>query len=135
MGKGVADVSYTVAVTREGRHWIADVVDLPGAHTYAGNLTSLYENIYEVIALVTNATTSERPEVELTFPDGDDLIARATTIGRQRAAAEEATARAQTAATDIARSLQDAGYSVRDIAGALQMTAGRVSQILGRRAS
>jgi len=125
-------VRYTVEVSREGGNWIADVVDLPGAHTYAGNLTGLYENLYEVIGLVLDSPEgSERPSLHLEFVDhGDALIADAARVGEERAAAEAEIARLQAVIPVVARSLADAGYSMRDIAGALHLSAGRVSQVL-----
>jgi predicted RNase H-like HicB family nuclease len=127
----VVAVTYTVEVTREGNQWLADVVGLPGAHTYAGNLVALYDNVYEVIELVLDLPDDvDHPPIALTFPKGDDLIIQAAQIGDERLAAEAATARTQISATTIARQLAAAGYSVRDIAGVLRMTGGRVSQIL-----
>jgi predicted RNase H-like HicB family nuclease len=119
-------------VSRQGGNWIADVVDLPGAHTYAGNLTGLYENLYEVIGLVLDSPEGEeRPSLHLVFVDeGDALIADAARVGEERSAAEAEIARLQAVIPEVARSLADAGYSMRDIAGALHLSAGRVSQVL-----
>src|SRR5438045_3196529 len=39
--KGVAEVTYRVVVTREGRNWLADVPQAQGAHTYADSLSKL----------------------------------------------------------------------------------------------
>jgi predicted RNase H-like HicB family nuclease len=128
----VVAVTYTVEVSREGGNWIADVVDVDGAHTYAGNLTALYENLYEVIGLVLDSPEGEEPpSLHLVFVDEEDrLIAEAARVGEERAAAEAETARLQAVIPDVARSLADAGYSMRDIAGALHLSAGRVSQVL-----
>jgi predicted RNase H-like HicB family nuclease len=128
----VVEVTYTVEVRREAGNWIADVVDLAGAHTYAGNLTALYENLYEVIALLLDSPEEEqRPPLHLVFvDDGDALIAEAARVGEERAAAEAEIARLQGVVPEVARSLADAGYSMRDIAGALHLSAGRVSQVL-----
>lgn len=125
-------MTYTVEVSREGGNWIADVVDIPGAHTYAGNLTVLYEHLYEVIGLVLDSPEdAERPALHLVFmDDADALIADAARVGEERAAAEAEVARLQSVVPDVARTLADAGYSMRDIAGALHLSAGRVSQVL-----
>jgi predicted RNase H-like HicB family nuclease len=124
---------YEVDVTREGRSWLATVRKLPGAHTHAGNLTALRENIDEVIALVEDLPEgAERPGVTLHFPDDAyELLNTAILIAAEREAAETALSEAQTAGVSIVADLAAARYSVRDIAGALRLSPGRVSQILG----
>lgn len=124
-------MTYEVEVTREGKSWLATVRGLPGAHTYAGNLTVLRENVYEVIELVTDVE-GDRPPLRYVFTDdADALIAEAAVVGIEREEAESALAAAQAASSSIAQQLAAAGYSVRDMAGALRLTPGRVSQILG----
>ena len=122
-------VTYTVNVTREGRNWLADVVGLPGAHTYAGNLHQLHRNVQDVIALVNDwPEDHDLVPVDLVFED-DDLITAAMTLGRERSRAAQAVASIAADTAVMVGQLTAAGYSVRDIAVALDMTPGRVSQI------
>lgn len=55
---------YRVQVTREGPDWIADVPDVPGAHTSASSFWELLGRVQEVIGLVLDRPDSERFEVE-----------------------------------------------------------------------
>lgn len=125
-------MTYDVEVSREGTHWLATVRGLPGAHTYAGNMTALYEHIYEVIALVNDDSSDiDRPPLRLHFVDGmDEVLAEGAKVGEERESAEAAIIAVQQASHAIATRMAAAGYSVRDIAGVLRLTPGRVSQIL-----
>ncbi len=44
--------TYTVNVTREGIHYLADVPAVPGAHTFAESLDALGVRVAEVIRLM-----------------------------------------------------------------------------------
>lgn len=124
-------MTYTVEVTREGDAWIADVLDLPGAHTYARNLTALADAIQEVIALVTDAPDdAPRAELQYVYRGVDDTFVQAAELGEARAEVERTQKQLANEATVAAAILANDGYSVRDIAGVLQMSPGRVSQIL-----
>jgi hypothetical protein len=128
---------YEADVTREGKSWLATVRGLSGAHTHAGNLTALRDNIDEVIALIEDQREDvDRPQVALLFDDDAyELINTAILIAAEREDAEHALAAAQAAGVSIVADLAAAKYSVRDIAGALRLSPGRVSQILGPAAS
>jgi predicted RNase H-like HicB family nuclease len=45
----MSDRAYRVVVTREDSHWLADVPELQGAHTYARSLPTLDQAVREVI--------------------------------------------------------------------------------------
>lgn len=125
-------MSYEADVTREGSQWLATVRGLEGAHTYAGNLTALRDNILEVIALVTDAPDdADAPPLRLVFSDeADALVAQAVGAGEEREAAEKALAVSRAVSEQLVAQMTAAGYSVRDIAGALRLSPGRVSQIM-----
>ena len=138
-------MSYTVEVTREMDAWIADVVGLPGAHTFARNLTALAKAVQEVIALVADLPVDAEPQsIRYVYRNvGEDFL-EATKIGEQRdmveakqrelAAPEDyVTAWLRDTTVDAAHKLASLGYSVRDISGALRMSPGRVSQIMKAR--
>ena len=56
---------YRVVVTREGDAWLADVPDVPGAHTWARNLLGLDGAVREVIALVEDLPDGAEPNLRL----------------------------------------------------------------------
>lgn len=127
----MAPVTYTVEVTREGDAWIADVVDLPGAHTYARNLTALDDAVHEVIALVTDAPDdADRPPLHYVYAGVDETFLEAAKLGEAREDIEARQRQLTLASAVAAGKLAAAGYSVRDIAGALKLSPGRVSQVL-----
>ncbi|GAB3950145.1 hypothetical protein GCM10029976_084380 [Kribbella albertanoniae] len=71
--------TYRVHVTREGDQWLADVPELDGASTYAGNLTALDRYVREVVVLAADLPDSAMPGLELdwTYNIGDKLVQEA----------------------------------------------------------
>ena len=63
----MSDRSYKVVVTRENDHWLADVPELSGAHTYARDLSSLHQAVREVIVLAADLPDDAMPEIELEY--------------------------------------------------------------------
>ncbi len=123
-------MTYTVEVTREGQSWIADVVDLPGAHTYAGNLLALDAAVREVIELVTDAPEgADVGPLSYAYLGVEGAFLDAAQLGDRRARAEADQAALADTVARSAAALAEAGYSQRDIAWVLQMSVGRVSQI------
>jgi hypothetical protein len=122
-------MNYTVEVTREGDNWLATILGLEGAHTYAGNLKALDEAVVEAIQLVTDLPDDAPVEFHYTFIDVDELVLKASAAGERRQQLEEQQARMQTEMAEWIAQLTNAGYSVRDTAGLLHMSPGRVSQI------
>ncbi len=125
----MAPMTYTVEVTRDGDAWIADVRNLPGAHTFARNLPTLFTSVDETIRLVTNLPDNTSIDVSYTFATDDELVQTAADLGIRREQAQAMHDQlADEAQANIAQ-LIDHGYSVRDISGLLHMSPGRVSQI------
>lgn len=124
-------MKYTVKVVREDDAWVADVVGLAGAHTYARNLTSLDANVREVIALVEDLEDGAEPglDVSYEYSNVSPLFVQAVAIGEERRELEARQADLLERMGVIAPKLVAAGESMRDIAAALQMSPGRVSQI------
>ena len=125
-------MTYSAAVTREGNMWLAEVHGLPGAHAYARTLTNLRKELTDAIILA--ADLDDGADVEITFElvDSDfELIARAFMLAEQRLRIRSAEAAAVAETAAMARSLIAAGWSVRDAAGALNITPGRISQLVG----
>lgn len=124
-------MTYTVEVFREDDAWIADVIDLPGAHTYAGNLTALDAAVHEVIALVADLPdNADRPPVRYVYRNVGDEFIEAAKLGEDREKVETQQRQLTVAAALTVTKLAAHGYSVRDISGALKMSPGRVSQIM-----
>lgn len=122
-------MSYTVEVTREGDNWLATVLGLEGAHTYAGNLKALDEAVLEVIQLVEDLPDDAPVEFRYEFKDVDQVIIDAAAFGARRQALEEQQARMKVELSGWISKLLVSGYSVRDVAGLLGISPGRVSQI------
>lgn len=125
--------NVTAVVTREGTNWLASVPAVPGVHTYAGNISALVANVQEAVALALDLPEEVAPvSVKLEFADADSLISEAVQIGEQRERIETVRRTLQSRAADAAERMAAAGYSMRDIAGVLRVTPGRVTQILGQ---
>lgn len=122
-------MSYTVEVTRENDAWIATVVDLPGAHTFAKNLTALDAAVREVIGLVEELGDDNPIKVDYRYLNLDATALEAARLGERRKALQAQQDRLGLEAVVRAEALIKAGYSVRDISGLLGMSPGRVSQI------
>lgn len=121
---------YRVEVTREDGVWIADVMDVPGAHTSARNLEALAARVQEVIGLVLDRPEDERFSIEFEFVGVDPEFAAAALVGRERTELDRRQRELAARVSSAARLLAQAGWSVRDIGGALHMTSGRVTQLL-----
>lgn len=127
-------VIYSVNVAREGDSWLADVADLPGAHTWAKNLTSLKASVIEVIRLVEDTSDNAAdPEIRLRFSGVTPAFAAAAEIGERRRELDGAVQDLVAASVRAAREMAAEGWSVRDISGVLHVTPGRVSQMLAQK--
>ena len=127
-------MSYTAIVTREGNDWLAEVRDLPGAHAFARTLSALRRELADAIILSADLPDGSPVEIDLVFDDPRLAGMQAAvdlSIERHRAAEVAASLTART--EGAARQLVSAGWSVRDVAGALDVTAGRVSQLTKER--
>jgi len=124
----MADMSYSVLVTREGDNWLADVPAVAGAHTFARSLDGLAKSVREVVILMAELGGDADVQLDFHYDVDDDTVGEAERLRRLRAAmliqeAELVSATARVA-SDLTRS-----YSVRDTAAMLGLTAGRISQI------
>ena len=127
-------MSYTANVTREGNDWLAEVRDLPGAHAFARTLAALRRELADAIILSADLPDGSPIEIDLVLDDPQLAGLQAAvdlSVERHRAAEVAASLTART--EEAARRLVGAGWSVRDVAGALDVTAGRVSQLTRER--
>ena len=123
-------MKYEVEVTSESDAWIADVVNLAGAHTYARNLVALDTAVQEVIRLVGDLDDETPLEINYRYLNVDELALEAAGVGDRREALETEQRRLGLESVIHVAKLTKAGYSVRDISGLLKMSPGRVSQIM-----
>jgi predicted RNA binding protein YcfA (HicA-like mRNA interferase family) len=137
-GRGVAEVSeggYGVVVTREDGHWLADVPELAGAHTYARSLPALDQAVREVIVLAAGLPDEAMPGLVLDYryDTGDpDLDATALEVRRLRRQADELAAAVTARTAQVAAQLVARGLSVRDVAALLGISPQRVSQLTAK---
>jgi predicted RNase H-like HicB family nuclease len=122
---------YRVVVSHDDTYWVADVPELPGAHTQARNLVRLDDAIREVIALVEDLPEGAESDLDLEYEyEGlDDVASAAAVVGRIRSELDRTQARLSDLTTDLVRLLVDRDWSVRDIAPLLHISPGRVSQL------
>jgi len=123
---------YEVIVTREDGAWLADVPAVPGAHTFARTLTGLRRSVREVIIVMDDLPDGDAVAMVFRFDVEDETVAAAARLGQERRAIA---AREADVIAGTARSVGDLiehGYSVRDAAELLNITAGRVSQLANR---
>jgi predicted RNase H-like HicB family nuclease len=126
----VAEVSYQVKVTKEGDQWLADVVNLPGAHTFAGSLTALAENVDEVIRLVDDSVDDgDELDIQWDYSAVEQIVASAAHVGVERSHLLEQVRLMELTSVFVVFRLSEEGYSNRDISHLLGITPGRVSQI------
>ncbi len=123
---------YEVIVTREDGAWLADVPAVAGAHTFARTLTGLRRSVREVIIVMDDLPDDAAVVMVFRFEVDDETVAVAARLGQERRAlaAREADVMAGTARS--VGDLIEHGYSVRDAAELLNITAGRVSQLANR---
>ncbi|HUZ25386.1 MAG TPA: helix-turn-helix domain-containing protein [Streptosporangiaceae bacterium] len=127
--------TYRVVVTREDGHWLADVPELEGAHTYARSLPALDQAVREVIVLAAGLPDEAMPDLALDYDyhTGDpELDTTALEVRRLRRQAGELAAAATARTSQAAAQLAARGLSVRDIAALLGISPQRVSQLTAR---
>ena len=124
--------TYTGEFHREGDNWVAEVKEVPQAHTYGRTLSKTQVYLREALALVLDV---EENDFELMTQvhiadDVDDLIDRALQA-RERAEAVSEDAKTATAAAALAL-VEQGGLSLRDAAAALGLSFHRVDQIVNQ---
>jgi hypothetical protein len=126
--------AYRVVVTREGTTWLADVPELPGAHTFARTLPALDRAVREVVVLAADLPDEAMPTLTLEYeyhtghPALDAETAKVRSLRKQ---AERLSEEASASTATAARRLVANGVSVRDAAALLGVSPQRVSQLTG----
>ena len=124
--------TYTVEVTREDGYWLADVPSVEGCHTFARNLTALERNTREAIALCLDLPQGAEQGLGLDWviTTGDSEVDKvAADLRRRRRALEQEASQLASDTALAAQGLKAAHWSVRDAAGLLGITPGRISQL------
>ena len=124
---------YTAVVAREDGYWLADVPEVAGAHAYARTLSRLRAELADAIVLAADLPDEGKVLIDFTVDasvPGADVLARAFELAHQRHEVATAEARVH---EQLVKTVQEmtGRYSVRDVAGALDITPGRVSQLTG----
>lgn len=122
-------MTYKVTVTREGANWLADVPEVPGAHTFARSLDGLARSVREVIVLMESLPDDFDPDIHFVYDVDDRDVQHAVEVGRERDDIMARDAEIQAETLRSVRALIARGYSVRDAARMLAITPGRVSQL------
>jgi hypothetical protein len=126
---------YRVVVTREDGYWLADVLSLEGAHTYARSLPTLDRAVREVVVLAADLPDKAMPGLVLDYEyhTGDaSLDATAREVRQLRREADELAAAAASRTGRAAAELVARELSVRDVATLLGISPQRVSQLTAR---
>lgn len=127
----MAVVSYKVVVTREGGNWLADVPGVRGAHTFARSLLSLDRAVREVIELMDDSRDSASEiTIDYAYEGFDGSVDAAVMAGRERRALTVRERDLQGRTRLLASELVAQVFSVRDAARMLEITSGRVSQLV-----
>lgn len=127
--------TYQAKVSWDGRHWLAHVLELPGAHTYAKTVPTLRKRLREVVVLMDDRPDNEVNDTEA-FQVNLDYSLVATEVVQARRARDEYDQLAATLAqqaTDLTREAivwaRAQGISLRDTAELLDLSHQRINQI------
>jgi ElaB/YqjD/DUF883 family membrane-anchored ribosome-binding protein len=130
----MSEQTYHVVVTREDDAWLADVTDLPGAHTYARSLPGLDRSVREVVVLMADLPDKAIDSVQLAYDyrtgsakvdkESDALRRRRADLADQTRDVVERTER-------LVRELISQGWSIRDVGALVGLSPQRVAQLAG----
>lgn len=132
----MSEKTYHVVVTREDDAWLAEVVDLPGAHTYARSLAGLDRSVREVVVLMADLPDEALDSVDLAYAyrtGSADVDEEADSLRRLRVELDRQARDVNARTESLARQLVAQGWSVRDVGTLLGISPQRVSQVAGVR--
>ncbi|WP_256856397.1 hypothetical protein [Corynebacterium glutamicum] len=127
-------MNYTVDVSRENDDWLATVTNLESVSTWATTFANLDRNVREAIALAEDLPDGAEKSLDISWsvPTDSPELATAIKVAQQRRDLLQAQHDLEPKVRSAISVLTQAGWSVRDQAALLGMTAGRVSQISNR---
>lgn len=126
--------TYVAECRRVDGWWAVDVPDVRGAHTQARRLDRAEAMTREVLSILLDESP-ESVEVELKVILSEGMQATIDQARDHREVADRERRRASAASRNAARSLADAGLSVRDIGALLGVTYQRAAQLLREEAA
>lgn len=130
----MSENSYRVHVTREDGAWLANVVGLSGAHTYARSLAGLDRSVREVIVLMADLPDKAIDSLDLAYEyrtGSADVDKEAGKLRRLRLDLDRQSRDVNARTEQLARQLVAEGWSVRDVGALLGISPQRVSQLAG----
>lgn len=124
-------MKYVVDAHMEDGSWLATVPSLEGAHTFAKSFSKLDASVREMIALIEDLPdgTEETLDLEWSIHDAPDNVLHAVKIAEDRLSAQRAIREVERSTAEAVRLLTRDGFSQRDQALFLGITAGRVGQL------
>lgn len=127
----MAAMNYTVDVSREEGDWLATVTNLEGVSTWATTFANLDHAVREAIALAEDLPDGAEDTLPITWqvPSESPEVDAAVLVAEQRRSLLRAQRELDPKVRHAVSALTQAGWSVRDQAALLGMTAGRVSQL------
>lgn len=127
-------MNYVVDVTREDGDWLATVTNLDGVSTWATTFAHLDRDVREAIALAEDLPEGVEDSLAISWhlPSDSPELDAAINVAQQRRYLVRAQQDLEPQVSKAISTLTGAGWSVRDQAALLGMTAGRVSQLSTR---
>jgi len=122
--------TYTATVIKQDGYWQADVPDLPGAHAFAKTLANLRHELTD--AIIVSADLDDDAKITIDFVlagHQEDVLIEAFDLARTRHRLDLEMSALQQSTSAITAQMVGTGHSMREIAGALDITPGRVSQL------
>ena len=127
-------MKYNVDVSRENEDWLATVTNLEGVSTWATTFANLDRNVREAIALAEDLPEGAESSLTISWsaPTDSPELDTAIQVAQLRRDLVQAQQDLEPKVRSAIFALTQAGWSVRDQAALLGMTAGRVSQLATR---
>lgn len=119
-----------VVVTHEGDKWLAEIPEVPGTQTYAGNLPNLEKSIREALGLMLDLETDYTGPLDWDYSRVSPSVQSAADRATRRNQIRKTLSTLTEASNSDVRELIRAGWSTRDVAAMTSLTSGRVSQII-----
>lgn len=123
-------MQVTVEVRRDGRYWFVTVPEVEGALTQARSLSEVRSQAADAVATVLDVPIESVEVEKVTLVVDPEIEAAVREAGRLRAESAAANARAAANVRDAVRSLATAGWTLKDIGGALGVSVQRAHQLV-----
>lgn len=126
--KASAKKGYTARFEKGEKHWVVNIVELPGCHTQARTIAQGKERIREALSLyIGDLAQTIEIEIDAALPSSVRKAVERSLKGRQRAT--DAEAEAAEATERAVKAMLEVGLSTRDAGELLGLTRQRVHQL------